>query len=242
MLKQYLTVTAITMILAAMMSGCGTFTHKTQTSLQGLEESDRPNIETVVEGAIPVEHVAGKRVHVSFSNSEKLTRILADKVEKSGGTVVMATDQADLILAGRGEYAALRQFGNRKVRADIGEVVESGGEIKSIDQGLSIAISHGGELLNAGQATALLTGLDAVSRATGFSGWFNNLVAGDPDGICFRGCEYKQAAVIQITMKDREGRTLDEAMITSKAEHKALWPVPMIEMALNEFGSFIGKQ
>lgn len=224
-------------ILAATLAGCGTFKHQTQTSIQNLNETDRPSIKTSVDGAIPVKHLAGKQVFVSFKNSEKLTRALASMVEKNGGKIALAADKADLILEGRGEFAAIRQFGNRRAQADVGEAFEKGGEVSSIDRNLRIEISQGGALLDAGQATALATGIGAVADVTGFRGWFNNLVAGDPDGICFRGCEYKQGAAIEVDLKDQQGNRVDGLRIVAETTHKQLWPIPLINSAMEKLAS-----
>lgn len=234
-MQRNLTGTFITLILAATMAGCGTFQHQTKTSTQNLPESERPDIKTSIDGVIPVKHLAEKQVFVSFKNSGKLTKVLADIVEKNGGKIASAANQADLILEGHGEFAAIRQYGNRRARADVGEAFEKGGEVSSIDRNVRIAISPGGALLNAGQATALATGVGAVADVTGFRGWFNNLVAGDPDGICFQGCEYRQAVAIEVALKDRDGKPLGESRITSRTDHKNLWPVPLIDTALNKF-------
>lgn len=225
----------MTLILAVTMAGCGTFQHQTQTSTENLNETDRPDIKTSIDGAIPVKHLAEKQVFVSFKNSEKLTKVLANIVEKNGGKIALAANQADLILEGHGEFVAIRQFGNRRARADVGEAFEKVGEVSSARRGAHFVISPGGALLNAGLATALATGVSTISDITGLRGWFNNLVAGDPDGVCFRGCEYSQAVAIEIVLKDRDGVLLGESIITSRTDHKDLWPVPLIDTALNEF-------
>lgn len=229
--------TLMMIILAATIAGCGTFKHQTQTSTQNLPESERPDIKTSVDGVIPVNLLAEKQVFVSFKNSEKLTKVLANIVEKNGGKIALAANQADLILEGHGEFAAIRQYSNRRARADVGEAFEKGGEVSSIDRNVNIVISPGGALLNAGQATVLATGVGAVADITGFRGWFNNLVAGDPDGVCFQGCEYRQAVAIEIALKGRDGNPLGDARITSRTAHKKLLPVPLINAVLERLSA-----
>jgi len=222
------------LILAMAMAGCATFKHQTQTSIQELKEADRPDITTSVDGSIPVKHLAEKQVYVTFKNSETLSGILANIVEKNGGKIAKAADQADLVLEAHGEFVAVRPAGNRIARADVGEAFEKGGAVSSIARNMHIVISPGGPLLSAGQSTMLLSAIGGLSDIVGIKAWFNNLVAGDPDGVCFQGCEYKQAVVIAVALKDRDGTSLGESQIISKTEHKKLWPVPMIEAALNK--------
>ena len=226
--------TVITLILAVAMAGCATFKHQTQTSIQDLKEADRPDISTSIDGSIPVKHLAEKQVYVNFKNSEKLTKVLASIVEINGGRIAPTADQAELILEAYGAFAAARPAGKRVARADVGMTFEKGGEVSSRERSFDIIISPGGPLLSAVDASALLSGLNALSDITGISAWFNNLLTGDPDGICFSGCEYKQAVVIAVDLKDRDGMPLGESQITSKTEHRKLWPVPMIEAALNK--------
>lgn len=225
---------AWSLILIATIAGCAT-QQKTQSNINSLPENERPDFKTSADGTIHAELLAGKRVYASFRNSEKLTKVLVSFVEKAGGKAVSDADQADLTLDARGEFLAIREFGARRARADIGEAFEKSGEVSSIDRNVRIEISPGGALLNAAQASALATGMGAIADITGFRGWFNNLVAGDPDGICFNGCEYRQAVGIEAILKDRDGKTLGETRITSRTEHKKLWPVPLTDAALNEF-------
>jgi hypothetical protein len=87
----------------------------------------------------------------------------------------------------------------------------------------------------------VLNFLNLVGEATGFKGWFNNLVASDPDGFCFKGCEYRQGATISLEMRGREGERIGAVSTTAGAEDRKLKPLPLIEAALgsmlDEFGN-----
>lgn len=229
--------TVSALMLAAAIAGCATYQHKTETSVENLPENERPEIDVRIESRLSKLKLAGKNVFVSFKNSEKLTGVLSGIVAHNGGQTVSSMENADLIMEGQGNFLAVRQFGNRQARADIGEVFEKGGRVSSIDRNFNIVISHSVGGLSAAQATAILNVADTAGEITGFKGWFNNLVAGDPDGVCFRGCEYRQAAVIEVALKERDGTRVGESRIVAQTEHKKLWPVPLINAALDKFAS-----
>lgn len=137
---------------------------------------------------------------------------------------------------------AAREFGNRQARADVGEVFEKAGHVETMNKSLNIVLSHGGPVLSAGESMVVLNFLNFVGEATGFKGWFNNLVAGDPDGFCFKGCEYRQGATISLEMRSREVARIGTASVTAGAEDRKLMPLPLIEAALGAtLGEFDGR-
>jgi hypothetical protein len=159
-------------------------------------------------------------------------------VARLGGQVVQPAEGADVVLEGEGIFMAAREFGNRQARADVGEVFEKAGHVETKNKSLNIVLSHGGPVLSVGESMVVSNFLNFVGEATGFKGWFNNLVAGDPDGFCFKGCEYRQGATISLEMRSREGARIGAASVTAGAEDKKLMPLPLIEAAL---GSMLGE-
>lgn len=171
-----------------------------------------------------------------------MTEVLADRVARLGGQVVQSEEEADVVLKGEGIFMAARKAGNRQARADVGEVFEKGGHVETKSRSLDIMLSTGGPGLSAAESMAVLNLLDFVVEVTGFSGWLNNLIAGDPDGHCFSGCEYKQRAVIGLEMRSREGENLGAASVMADAEDRKLMPLPLIDAALEAMLSeFDGK-
>ncbi|TXF13561.1 hypothetical protein [Pelomicrobium methylotrophicum] len=204
------------------------------------EQPGQPAISITKDGSLPLEQLSGKKVFVVFRNSGKLTEVLADRVAHLGGQVVQSSEGADVVLEGEGVFMAAREFGNRQARADVGEVFEKAGHVETKNKSLNIVLSHGGPVFSAAESMAILNFLDVVGEATGFKGWFNNLVAGDPDGFCFKGCEYRQGTTISLEMRGRDGARIGTASVTAGAEDRKLTPLPLIEAALgamlSEFG------
>ena len=212
-----------------------------QASGQRDEKPSQPSISITRNGSLPLEQLAGKKVFVAFKNSGKLTEVLADRVAHLGGQVVQSAEGADVVLEGEGGFMAAREFGNRQARADVGEVFETG-HVETKNKSLNIVLSHGGSVLSAGESMVVSNFMNFVGEATGFKGWFNNLVAGDPDGFCFKGCEYRQGATISLEMRSREGARIGTASVTAGAEDRKLMPLPLIEAALGAMlGEFGGR-
>lgn len=204
------------------------------------QEGNRPSISVTKNGSLPLEQLGGKKVFVAFKNSSKLTALLADRVTRAGGEVVQSEADADVRLTGEGLFAAQRLFGGRRASADVGEVFEKSGHVETKNKSLNIVLSHGGPVLSAGQATVLANFAEMVGEATGFKGWFNNLVAGDPDGFCFKGCEYRQGTAINLEMRGRDGARIGAASVTAGTEDRKLLPLQLIEAALGEMLSEFG--
>lgn len=228
-------------VAALWLTGCATNTavQEDVKSTALTQDADKPNIQIKKEGAIPVSQLTGKKVFVSFKNSPKLTDALAARVASAGAQLV-ARDEADVVLGGEGFFRAARQFGNRQAHADVGEVFEKAGQVETKNKSFTVVLAHGGPLMTAGQATVVSNFFYMVSESTGFRGWFNNLVAGDPDGYCFRGCEYSQAANVTLTVKDKDGNSIGSESATASAENKKLLPMPLIEAALQAVFSGVG--
>ena len=219
--------------------------HAQDQEQAGGQRDDKPSQQSISitrNGSLPLEQLAGKKVFVAFKNSGKLTEVLADRVAHLGGQVVQSAEGADVVLEGEGIFMAAREFGNRQARADVGEVFEKAGHVETKNKSLNIVLSHGGPVLSAGESMVVSNFLNFVGEATGFKGWFNNLVAGDPDGFCFKGCEYRQGATISLEMRSREGARIGAASVTAGAEDRKLMPLPLIEAALGAMlGEFGGR-
>ncbi len=212
----------------------------------GGQRDDKPSQQSISitrNSSLPLEQLHGKKAFVAFKNSGKMTEVLADCVARLGGQVVQSAEGADVVLEGEGIFMAAREFGNRQARADVGEVFEKAGHVETKShESLDIVLSHGGPVLSAGESMVVSNFLNFVGETTGFKGWFNNLVAGDPDGFCFKGCEYRQGATISLEMRSREGARIGTASVTAGAEDRKLMPLPLIEAALGAMlGEFGGR-
>jgi hypothetical protein len=203
----------------------------------GDQRDDKPSQQSISitrNGSLPLEQLPGKKAFVTFKNSDKITEVLADRVARLGGQVVQSAEWADVVLEGEGVFMAAREFGNRQARADVGEVFEKTGNVETKNKSLNIVLSTGGPVLSAGQSMVVLNFLNLVGEATGFKGWFNNLVAGDPDGFCFQGCEYKQTAAITLSVRQASGAPVGSLSVAASALDRKLLPLPLIEAALAE--------
>jgi hypothetical protein len=212
-----------------------------QAAGQQENKPEQQSISITKDGSLPVGQLAGKKVFVTFKNSGKLTEALADRVTNAGAEVAQSAEGADVVLEGEGVFTAVKPLVNRQAHADAGEVFEKNGYVKTKRKSLDIALSTGSGALSAGQSMVLLNFANLVGEVTGFKDWFNTLVAGDPDGFCFKGCEYKQRATISLEMRSREGERIGAVSATAGAEDRKLMPLPLIEAALgavlDEFGN-----
>jgi hypothetical protein len=212
-----------------------------QAAGQQENKPEQQSISITKDGSLPVGQLAGKKVFVTFKNSVKLTEVMANRVTNAGAEVVQSAEGADVVLEGEGVFVAARPLHNRQARADVGEVFEKEGHVETKKKSVDIMLSPGNALMSAWQATVVANFLSLVADATGFRSWFNTLVAGDPDGSCFKGCEYKQSATISLEMRSREGERIGAVSATAGAEDRKLMPLPLIEAALgaalDEFGN-----
>jgi hypothetical protein len=199
------------------------------------EANNAPSVAVRREGGFDAIALAGKRVYVDFKNSHKLAAVLVDRVQAHGAVVVATASEADVRLEGQGAFNAAREYGNRRAHADVGEVFEQAGTtVQTTGVRRDVMLSHGGAALNAAQATVAANLLSAFADASGFRGWFNTIVAGDPDGFCFRGCEYKQAATITLSLRQANGAPVGSLSVVASTLDKRLLPLPLIEAALKE--------
>jgi hypothetical protein len=210
---------------------------------QGDEQAVQPaNITITKDGSLPLGQLAGKKVFVVFKNSGKLTEVLVEGVTRLGGQVVQSAEDADVRLTGEGVFMARRELGNRSAHADVGEVFEKAGQVETKNHSFNIILSNGGPVLSAGQATVVANFAQMIGEVTGVRSWFNNLVAGDPDGFCFKGCEYKQRATISLEMRGQDETRIGAVSVSAGAEDKKLMPLQIIEAALGALQSgFDGK-
>lgn len=215
------------LVLIALLSGCAT-THTTSGS-------DAPSeVALKVDNELPpASSLHGKKVRVSFKNSPKLAAIFAERMERAGAVVVGDGQNADVTVNIEGRFAALREYGGRKAKADLGEMFEeNGGKVESHSHQLSMPLATGGKSFTFGQATAIVGVADAVGDLTGVKGKINMALSGDPDGFCYRGCEYQQGAVIEIEALDHTQNRLGTARFAATAIDRRLVPIPLAETAL----------
>lgn len=215
------------LVLIALLSGCATI-HTTSGN-------DAPSeVALKVDNEMPpASSLHGKKVRVSFKNSPKLAAIFAERMERAGAVIVDDNQKADVTINIEGRFAAQREFGGRKAKADMGEIFEeSRGTVESHNHQLSIPMATGGKSFTFGQATAIVGVADAVGDLTGVKAKFNMALAGDPDGFCYRGCEYQQGAVIEIEALDHTRSPIGTARFAATTTDRRLVPIPLVEAAL----------
>jgi hypothetical protein len=193
-----------------------------------------PPVTMLRDGGLGAIDLAGKRAYVEFQNSPRLSTLLARRAQSRGAVVVETASEADVWIEAKGEFKAAREYGNRRAHADVGEVFEKAGGVQTTGLRQDVMFSHGGAALDAAQATVVANLLSAVADTSGFRGWFNNLVAGDPDGFCFRGCEYRQTATITLSVRQASGAPLGSLSVAASTSDRKLLPLPLVEAALAE--------
>jgi hypothetical protein len=186
------------------------------------------------DGGLGAIDLAGKRAYVEFQNSPRLSTLLARRAQSLGAVVVTTGSEADVWIEAKGEFKAAREYGNRRAHADVGEVFEKAQAVQTTGSRQDVMVSHGGSALDAAQTTVAANLLSAVADASGFRGWFNNLVAGDPDGFCFQGCEYKQTAAITLSVRQASGAPVGSLSVAASTSDRKLLPLPLVEAALSE--------
>ena len=189
-------------------------------------------VTTSVSDRFPVMAIAGKRVRVSFSNSPSLTSLFANKL-KGSFAMVAAGEPADIDIRISGLFSARRERGSRKAQGDIGTLVEKGGRVSAGDRQLSAVLPSSLTTVYAADATGVVTLLEFAADVTGFRSWFNTLMAGDPDGVCVRGCEYQQGAQIVMEAVDSSGAPVGVLTVTTTAFDRRLAPDALIDFALS---------
>lgn len=189
-------------------------------------------VTTSVSDQFPRMAIAGKRVRIGFSSSPTLTSLFAKKL-KGSVAVVAAGDPADIDIRISGLFSARRERGNRKAQGDIGTLVEKGGKVSAGDRQWSAALPSSLTTVYAADATGMVTLLEFAADVTGFRSWFNTLMAGDPDGVCFRGCEYQQGAQIVMEAVDSSGAPVGALTVTATAFDQRLSPDVLIDFALS---------
>ena len=190
-------------------------------------------VTTSVSDQFPRMAIAGKRVRISFSNSPTLTSLFANKLKGSVAAVVAAGEPADIDIRISGLFSARRERGNRNVQGDIGTLVEKGRRVSAGDRQGSASLPSSLTTVYAADATGVVTLLEFAADVTGFRSWFNTLMAGDPDGVCVRGCEYQQGAQIVMEAVDSSGAPVGVLTVTTTAFDRRLAPDALIDFALS---------
>jgi len=185
-----------------------------------------PPVTMLRDGGLGAIDLAGKRAYVEFQNSPRLSALLARRAQSLGAVVVTTGSEADVWIEAKGEFKAAREYGNRRAHADVGEVFEKARAVQTTGLRQDVMFSHGGTALDAAQATVAANLLSAFADASGFRGWFNNLVAGDP--------EYKQTATITLSVRQASGAPLGSLSVVASTSDRKLLPLPLAEAALAE--------
>ena len=189
-------------------------------------------VTTSVSDQFPRMAIAGKRVRISFSNSPTLTSLFANKL-KGSFAMVAAGEPADIDIRISGLFSARRERGSRKAQGDIGTLVEKGGRVSAGDRQLSAVLPSSLTTVYAADPMGMVTLLEFAADVSGFRSWFNTLMAGDPDGVCVRGCEYQQGAQIVMEAVDVSGAPVGVLTVTTTAFDRRLAPDVLIDFALS---------
>lgn len=157
--------------------------------------------------APPKAEVAEKRVYIAFEGSPKMTRVLQEKLKAKGFAVVDKPEDADAKFRVGGMFT-ISGAGKEDVRGKLGDLLESA---VGTDQPSNPDYRHQNvDLLQIG-VSAAYTGIASVlsvtdmvrwiGQKTGIAGRFNEMLTGDPRGICFgEACsKYTSTVVMNVT-------------------------------------------
>lgn len=186
--------------------------------------------EVVTDGKLAFDAAAGQKVFLQFKNSAQLSALFAKTLTAAGSVIVPERTDADVVLDLEAIYIALR--GNRRIKKDVGELVEKAGTMESRGSAVSIAIQPGSAAMSASQATGVASLLTFAANVTGFHDWFNTLVTGNPDGYCLLGCDFQQIVMVQVSVSGT-GQAATSVRYSVKFKDEKLHAGPMVEKALS---------
>jgi hypothetical protein len=213
-----------------------------------------PTPEIKISGSGEATHLLGKKVHIEFVSSEKLTTQLRDEFERRGFTVVPNPQDAEVSLQFAAGYTFQRPHA-RKMLVDFGRVAQESPDAAAATLADKAERSTRSSSFNAGLVTqGLVDGLssgmmlgaglvDTIMSMSGFKGWANRAIAGDERGWCPGTAEmckdwkkYDQQLRLRVevrTTNASDARPL-ELRSDAAAKEEQLVPDPIFRAAMDD--------
>lgn len=217
---------------------------------QAASQDVAQQISTKANGQIVLTKAPNAAVYAEFEKSDSLTKRLRDALAESGFALAPSRDGAQTILVFSGDVVV---SGGPKftspVKMPIGVATEKaietaqqqGGNASSaapavLDSGVALAMKSGalGAINNFSQGLALTSMAESIGNSTGFRGWFNKTLVGDPRGVCLSRCEdwNKADQTVYLRVKVSGGGSEQEVRSVSKLHSETLAPEMVIEQAI----------
>ena len=213
-----------------------------------------PMPEIKISGSGEATHLLGKKVHIEFVSSEKLSTQLHEEFERRGFTVVQNSQDAEVSLQFAAGYTFQRPHA-RKMLVDFGRVAQEGPEAAAATLADKTEKSTRSSSFNAGLVTQGLVGglssgmmlgaglVDTIMSMSGFKGWANRAIAGDERGWCLGTAEmckdwkkYDQQLRLRVEVRSAaasDGKPL-ELRSDAAAKEEQLVPEPMFRAAMDD--------
>lgn len=157
--------------------------------------------------SVPKADIFEKRLYVSFDGSQKMTRVLQEKLKAKGFAIVENPQEADAKFRFGGMFT-ITGAGKEDVRGKLGDLLETS---VSAPQPNAPDYRHQNvDLLQVGVSAAYAGVASVISvtdmvrwigQKTGVAGRFNELLTGDPRGFCFGDAcsKYTSTVVMNVT-------------------------------------------
>lgn len=192
---------------------------------------------------IPTE-IQTSPVFVSFENSATMTQYLKDAFSKRGFQIVESRDQARYALLVSGNFQSKGKINISPIElGPIFDRADAALEARDYRRGTTgealtttATFAQSAEMFGTGYKNIMgLTIFGAISDATGISGRFNQMLVGDPRGICIQDCAdrefsrqrarveaYLFEGDIQLSRFGRAAEAYQPAFIPQELIHMAL--------------------
>ena len=213
-----------------------------------------PTPEIKISGSGEASELTGKKVHIEFVSSEKLSIQLREEFERRGFTVVQNPQDAEVSLQFAAGYTFQRPHA-RKMLVDFGRVAQENPDTAAATLADKAEKSTRGSSFNAGLVTQGLVGglssgmmlgaglVDTIMSMSGFKGWANRAIAGDERGWCLGTAEMckdwkKYDQQLRLRVEVRTPAASDpkpiELRSDAAAKEEQLVPEPMFRAAMDD--------
>jgi len=193
--------------------------------------------------------IAESPVWFEWTGSEAMSKLGWNAIRERGLQAAASRSSAAVRVTVSGELALIGgpKF-YRGVRAPLADVVEKAAKLDgkrsadasdarrvAVDSAVATGVMSAG-LGAVASGLALADVFVSIADATGFRGWFNSKVAGDPRGLCFgSACEtwnqVKQTAYVRVVVQ-RGDQASQEVRIMSQANGEVLVIDDVVDQAL----------
>lgn len=156
----------------------------------------------------PSPEVAGKRIYLQFVDSQKLTKLLNERLKDAGYDVAASPETAEVKFELRGQFV-LSGAGKDRITGSLGPMMEDAIKVNPSEKP-----DYTHQTVNVTQIAAVKFGTGSfsitdialwISQTVGIAGAVNTALTGDPRGICIAGACNSYTSRVFIAAKGAEG-------------------------------------